>query len=628
MGRRPGIVVAGALCCVVLALAWAAAGQAEAASAPADVHAAKPKGEGKAGKGGKPKGGREGRALGQLHRAGCPPYRVITKQKYSSEERQAARRWRFTVFHFKTRLKPPINWEQDPYGSRSYRQNLHGLTWIDTLLYAYRQTGDEATLRQARDIALDWIKNNPRRFRPGRKGFAWHPKSSSDRATYLGYITRTAGCKGLLNTKQARILVRSLNSHAKYLANSAEHQPSNFGLFQDLALLLVSQYLPFEGESDRWRNLAVRRFPETLQGRLSSEAVWREHSTQYQFLAIRLLRDFLKYKPGQERDPALTETLARMRDATGWFVDPEGEYALLGDTQFATAPEWGYFKGRPYQGLKAFRESGFAMVHSGGSYLATTAGFFNGTHKQADEGDFELYDHGLKIVNGPGNYGYDREEAYRIYQLSSLSHSVLLVDGQSFDINPANAYGSAVRATGQGSGWYAIEETNPLVGLQGVLHTRLFLYKPGGTLVVVDRVRSDQAHSYHRFFQLGPQLGVQRLGAGTLGLSGPNFSGGIFDAASSTGAASATLVRGRVAPLQGFTFPGFRQAVPRWSVEYGSRDTNADYVTAFTLRGPTRRAAVDFPAPGRTRVTLTGPGGRSETITVTRNGPAVSIGVG
>jgi Heparinase II/III-like protein/Heparinase II/III N-terminus len=626
MGRRPGIVVAGALCCVVLALAWAAAGPAEAASAPADVHAAKPKGEGKTGKGGKPKGGREGRALGQLHRAGCPPYRVITKQKYSSEERQAARRWRFTVFHFKTRLKPPINWEQDPYGSRSYRQNLHGLTWIDTLLYAYRQTGDEAALRQARDIALDWIKNNPQRFRPGRKGFAWHPKSSSDRATYLGYITRTAGCKGLLNTKQARILVRSLNSHGKYLANSAEHQPSNFGLFQDLALLLVSQYLPFEGESDRWRNLAVRRFPETLRGRLSPEAVWREHSTQYQFLAIRLLRDFLKYKPGQERDPALTETLARMRNATGWFVDPEGEYALLGDTQFATAPEWGYFKGRPYQGLKAFRESGFAMVHSGGSYLATTAGFFNSTHKQADEGDFELYDRGLKIVNGPGNYGYDRDVAYRAYQLSSQSHSVLLVDGQSFDINPANAYGSAQRAIGRGSGWYAIEVTNPLVVGQGVSHSRLFLYSPGQTLVVVDRLRAEAPHTYQRFFQLGPELDAKGLSAGTLGLAGPGFSGALYDRASATGAAVRTAIRGRLSPLQGFTFPGFRQAVPRWSVEYGSHASNADYVTVFTLDGATQSGTVSVPNPGRTEVTLTRPG-QSRRITVTRSGAALSIDV-
>src|SRR5829696_320851 len=218
-GRRRGIVLTSAACCAALALAWAAPGPAEAAGAPADARAAKPKD-----KDGKPEnGGREDRALGQLNRAGCPPYRAISELKYSSEARRAARRWKFTVFHFQTRLKPPIDWEQDPYQSRSYRQNLHGLTWIDTLLYAYGRTGDEATLRQARDIALDWIKSIPRRFRPGRRGFAWHPKSASDRATYLGYVTRAAGCKGLLNAKQARILVRSLNAHGKYLANGAEH---------------------------------------------------------------------------------------------------------------------------------------------------------------------------------------------------------------------------------------------------------------------------------------------------------------------------------------------------------------------------------------------------------------------
>jgi hypothetical protein len=627
MGRRPRIVVAGAVCAAALALAWAVAGPAGAADGSTPVHAAKPKAHGKKGKGGKAKrGGREGKALGQLKRAGCPPYRAITEEKYSSKVRRAARRWEFRVFHFKARLKPPINWERDPYGSRSYRQNLHGFIWMDTLFYSYLRTGDEGILRQARDIALDWVKSNPRQFQPGRKGFAWHPKSASDRAMYMGFLVREAGCKGLLNRKQARILLRSLNAHGKYLANASQHQESNFGLFQDVSLLQLSQYLPFEGESDRWRKLAVRRFPETLRGRLSSEYVWREHSTQYQFLAIRLLRDFLKYKPGKKRDPVLSQTLARMRDATGWFVDPEGEYALLGDTQFGTAPDWGYFKGRTYQGLKAFRDSGFAMVHSGGSYLATTAGFFNATHKHADELDFELYDHGLKIVNGPGNYGYDREAAYRDYQLSSLSHSVMLVDGQSFDTNAANAYGSAVRATGQGSGWYAIESTNPLVSLQGVSHTRLFLYKPGGTLVIVDRVRSNKQHSYQRFFQLGPQIGVGQLSAGTLGLSGPGLDGGLYDAASSAGTASRTLVRGRVTPLQGFTFPGFRRAVPRWSVEYDSKAEDADYVTAFTLQGEIQRAGVSV-GPARTEVTLTRPGSSSQKITVTRNGAALSIGV-
>ena len=613
------------VCCALAGALWAA--PASARGGDRATPAAKPKGgkKGKGGKGKKPQGGHEGRAVGELKRTGCPTYRAITERKYSSKVRQAARRWRFEVFHFNVRLKPPIDWAQNPFGSRSYRQNLHGLIWIDTLLYSYMRTGDEGLLRQARDIALDWIKSNPRQFRPGLRGFAWHPKAAADRAGYLGFLTGEAGCRGLLNTKQARLMVRSLNAHGRYLANAAQHQESNFGLFQDLGLLLVSQYLPFEREAERWRKLAVRRFPETLMGRLSPEWVWREHSTQYQFLAIELLRDFLKYKPGK-RDPALADTLARMRDATGWFVDPEGEYALLGDTQFAKAPEWGYNKGGSYksQGLKAFRESGFAMVRQGGSYLATTAGFFNTTHKHADELDFELYDRGMKVVNGPGNYGYDREEQYRDYQLSGQSHSVLLVDGQSFPIEAENAHGSAIQATGNGSGWFAIEGTNPLTELQGVSHARLFLYKPGDALVVVDRLRADAPHAYQRFFQLGPDLEIEGLSPGTLGLTGPGFSGGLYERAAATGGASRTVIKGRPTPLQGFTFPGFRQAVPRWSIEYGSLAADANYITVFTLNGATQSGTVSVPAPGTTEVVLTR-GGSSQTITVKRSGSRLTL---
>jgi hypothetical protein len=618
------ILVVGVLCCALAAALWAGPAPAGAAGGGEQAHAAKPKGKDGKGKKGKGKGG-ERNAIGQLKRAGCPAYHVVEKGKYTAKVRRAARRWKFRVFHFKARLKPPINWERNPYESRSYRQELHGFSWLDTLFNAYKRTGDEGILRQARDIALDWVKSNPRRFRPGRKGFAWHAKAAADRAGYLGFLTRTAGCKGVLNRKQARLLLRSLNSHGKYLANAQYHQVSNFGLFQDLGLLLLAEYLPFEKEAKRWRRVAVGRFPETLHGRLSGEGVWLEHSTQYQFLAIRLLRDFIKYKPGKERDPALRKVLAAMRGVTGWFVAPDGKYALLGDTQLGEAPEWGYNPRGTYQGLKPFDDSGFAFVRQGDSYLAATGGFFNTTHKRADELSFDLFDRGLRIVNEPGNYGYDREEAFRIYQLASQSHSVLAVDGQSFQLDPSATYGSGIAATGEGDGWFAIEGANPLLVRQGVAHSRLFLYKPGQTLVVIDRVRANKPHTYHRFFQLGSQIEIQDRGPGELGLSGPGFAGALHDEAAEDGAAGRALVRGRTTPLQGFFFPGFRKAVPRWSVEYVSQAANADYITTFTLNGPTQSGNVTVSNDNLTQFALTKPDGSGQSISVTRNGDSLSI---
>ena len=192
-------------------------------------------------------------------------------------------------------------------------------------------------------------------------------------------------------------------------------------------------------------------------GRLSPEWVWREHSTQYQFLAIELLRDFLKYKPGKSATPP-SSTRWRGCGTPRVVRRSGGEYALLGDTQFAKAPEWGYNKGGSYksQGLKAFRESGFAMVRQGGSYLATTAGFFNTTHKHADELDFELYDRGLKIVNGPGNYGYDREDQYRDYQLSGLAQRPARGRTELSD-RGAERVRERDHSHRPGSGWFAID---------------------------------------------------------------------------------------------------------------------------------------------------------------------------
>ncbi|HSJ16697.1 MAG TPA: heparinase II/III family protein [Solirubrobacterales bacterium] len=607
-----------ALVAALCAAPTAAAGDRDA---PA-VGAAKPKGEGKKGKTGE---GRAPKELRQLERAGCTPYRSILQGKYSSKQRRAAKRWRFTVFHFETRLKPPVNWKDlDPFKSRSFRQNLHGLTWIDTLLYAYKRTGDETMLRRARDLALDWIESNPRRFRPGRHGFAWHAKSAADRATYLGFLARTAACKGLLNPEQARVMVRSLRAHAEYLADAGEHQVSNFGLFQDLGLLILSRYVSYEKQAAKWRQLALRRFPETLRGRLSSEDVWLEHSTQYQFLAIRLLRDFIKYTPGKP-NPELRPTLAAMKAAANWFVKPGGQYALLGDTQIGSAPDWGYNSAADPRGLKPFTESGFAMVRDGGSYLATTSGFFNLTHKHADELDFDLVDHGVQVVNGPGNYGYDRYAEFRDYQLSSQAHSVLVVDGQSFPLDLAKTHGSAIRATGQGAGWYAIEATNPLVADLGVAHSRLFLYRPGSTLAVVDRVRADAPHRYERYFQLGADIEATALNRGMLRLGGPNFAGGLHDAAAGAGEALRLMVRGRRTPLQGFVFPGFRQLVPRWSVDFATHAADADYIATFSLAGPHRVGEVVAAAGNNTRVELTVPGGSTERLSVTRDGRRLSV---
>jgi hypothetical protein len=67
--------------------------------------------------------------------------------------------------------------------------------------------------------------------------------------------------------------------------------------------------------------------------------------------------------------------------------------------------------------------------------------------------------------------------------------------------------------------------------------------------------------------------------------------------------------------------------VPRWSVDYVSEDTNADYIATFTLDGAPRAGTVAVPSANRTEVTLTDSDGSQQVVSVTRNGAGLSISV-
>ena len=89
----------------------------------------------------------------------------------------------------------------------------------------------------------------------------------------------------------------------------------------------------------------------------------------------------------------------------------------------------------------------------------------------------------------------------------------------------------------------------------------------GDALIVLDRVRSNHRHRYSRYFQLGPDIEAQR-GSGGVALSAPGLEGEIYDAPTHGRRERPSLVRGRRSPPLGFTFPGYRQAVPRWTARY------------------------------------------------------------
>jgi Heparinase II/III-like protein len=558
----------------------------------------------------------------RLDDSGMCPQPLGLSGRYSAAEIDAAKRGRFEVFHVPVKLVPPVDWASDPLEAHRYRQNLYKLRFLGPLLQAYHERGDTAALRRAADLALDFARSN-RLGAPATSGEAWTDKVVGDRIPYLAYSARAAGCEGILERGQAAALLDSLEQHAGYLTEPANYVPDNHGLFADTGLLLLSRYLPFVPSARRWARLARHRFLETLRGRVA-DGVWLEHSCAYQFLAIRAVERFARLRG---HDPQLGRLLRSMKDAAGWLVEPDREICQFGDSNLEPVPAWGLRRADEVSGMRTFRHAGFAVVRTGegggadGGYLAVTAGFHNLTHKHADELSFELYDRGHRVVTDTGLYHKDPGAA-REFVVSPPAHSVLTVDGRDWAIGDSRAdYGSAIVATGRGAGWYAVQGRNPLVADQGVRHRRLFLYRPGRALVILDRVRAGEPHRYDRYLQLGPEIRLGDRDADSLEIEAPGFRGSILD----QGADDRRMARGRRSPLAGWTSPDFRIFKPRWTVDLRSRDADALETIVVSLDGSTGPVLRSRWDGDEARVALAGRREQATALEVIRRGARLSI---
>jgi Heparinase II/III-like protein len=511
----------------------------------------------------------------------CPTYEVgRMRDDYSAAELAAAKQGDFDVFGgLRTHLEPPVDWAQDPYADRSWVHYLHGFLWLDQLLRSYVADDDLSALADARDLLVDWVAA----VRPGDPDYpdeAWGDKTTGDRAGYLAFVTRAAACRGLLTDSQASALIDAAREHATTLANPAGYVPNNHGLFVDIGLARLALHMGFLNDAAGWDGLARGRFASTLDGRLAGdEGLWLEHSAGYQFTVMRLVEKFERVIGDPE---AFTPELAQMTEAAGWLVLPSGRLFPWGDSRSGGVAGWAVDEGADDEGLHAFMASGLAVVKGDGAYLAVTSSFHNRTHKHADELGFHLYDRGRDVISDSGFSDYNIDK-WQFFSRSAQAHSVLTLRDRGFPVGEEKyAYGSGLVATGEGDGWYAIEGRNPLLGKWGVHHHRLFLYRPGRALLVLDRVRSRHSRVYVRRFQVAAGIRAARRG------SKVRLRGGGVNAALVGGRGRANLVKGHYSPPAGWSFPAAGERVPRWTVGYRSRAERARYVTAIGLRGAAR----------------------------------------
>jgi hypothetical protein len=505
-----------------------------------------------------------------------PEVQVVGPWRTRRPTRKAMLGGRFYVYGFEARLRPPVDWLADPPGSRTWRYELHTLTWLKEALARYAAGGDVETLAVARDVVLDWARAHLR-FDGERSEFAWYDMAVGLRAPYVGYVLRACLAEEMLGDEEAELLLEAAERHGAFLADGANYAAgNNHGLFQDEGLYLLARLLPDLPAAAAWRELALTRMKASLRETVDfEEGAHLEHSPAYQLAILDLVA---RLAANVSELPELAGLLDRMRRTAAWQVTPGGRMAQLGDSDDLAAPRWAQDAASKLRGLHALPKAGQAFVREGDSYLAVSAAYHGPAHKHADDSGFLLVEGGRTILGDAGRWGYYEDEPDRGYARSAAAHNVLAVDGRDFEWRGAEPYGSGLVAAGEGDGWYAIVARNPLLARQGVEHRRILLYRPAEQLIVIDELRSDEQHEYARHFHLGPGLAAERTGEGRIALGGDGVAATLID---HSGGAEIFLDRGRDDPRRGWTYPGDRERTPVWTATLRTRAADATLVAAL-----------------------------------------------
>jgi hypothetical protein len=585
---------------------------------------------------GAPSAGASASALSELKHS-CPAdYRAEGIQASFEPSRvNEALNGHFDLGHnFTPTLHPGTSWLKDPYHSANYRHRLYDLSWLDVLIWAYKdpknrysdstQTG---ALNQARKLAWSFVRAD----RKGKvdKKTAWLDHVAARRAEYLAYIARVSACQGALSSSDAGAFLKELRRHDSFLRNVHSHI-ANHRLSVQMALAILGHQLPKERNFARAGREATTKFHKAFhQGFDEDSGVWLENSPGYFDYAIRLVDTWLGAVDPNDKD--LLDARDKMQVALAWLTAPSGNEAQLGDTLLLPPqPEVGALAS-VQEGMWVAQRAGYVVVKDPrtGGYLVISSSFHTWHHKHADELGFELYDRFHRVVADTGKYD-NTIPLYNRFETSARAHSTMTIDGQDFlwfwnqHKDKPKPYGSGIEATGQGNGWYGVLATNPLTQRQGVNHDRLFLYKPGVALIVYDMVHSDQRHSYTRYFQLGPDVTTTKVGPAALALSGAGSAGALTDWTDAQTAA-ADIVRGQKNPLAGWTYPAFRTAEPRDTVSWTSEGTDLNAAAAFSLAGHAAAVTnVSTPAGTLGSITLAD----ATQVTVTRNNNSLQISAG
>ncbi len=484
---------------------------------------------------------------------------------------------------------------------------LHSLTFLNTLTETYRDSGDIAYAKKAREIALRWLNT---RGTPDDSP-AWHGHATALRTGMLSYLC-SAGFTPEDDVKVA------LREHADHLAREENYEGAwNHGLDQNIALLRASRALREPGYAD----IASVRLEEAATQYVDEQGVVSEQAPHYAVYVHKLLGVAIDEltKSGLPISAALRRR-DRIPAFLTWATRPDGHVVQVGDSLLRQPPDDIAADLEVHSATSASLTSpasrhmvyddGWAFIRSGWgetrpaieeSHLTVRYGTFRRIHGHRDHTSILWFAGGRPILEDPGFSGYG-DKAVREYEQGESSHSVVSLTGAG---SYAWSRGTDLRQHSTVAGLLPSDELHlmHLAGApyKGVNRTRSIAYWPAlDVLLVRDAIAASSVIRAHQTWQFGASFDTADFSDDRQSAVLEDTRGKVF-IRQYLATDEAISHRGSVEPMAGWSPTLESRRTPSWSLRWAKRGQNVGYFTSITSREDLR---VELGSGGRILVHL------------------------
>ena len=451
----------------------------------------------------------------------------MADQAIKGEWELLAKPYHLTVANLET-----FDWRTNLPRNNSFLFQLNYLMVVEQLTQAYKEYNDPEYLVYSKKVIESWYKSFPIE---GYRSYKW---GYNDHGTALRSFILidfwNEYKKTSLNTDPefANSLMTLFYEHGWLLSQESFYREhNNHGMFQDLALLAISETFPELGASKDWKGIATDRLMEQITFGISPEGLHMEHSPSYQLYIYNSLISFVDWAElnGFSLPKEMIQRVKQMPNALTYLTKPDGTIPLFGDspasimsTNLVPYPEqypemtYSFTKGREgtIPTTKAINLSNqFAIVrqHWGevepfeqSVYFGMTAGFHSTAHKHPDDLSIELYGFGGDYIVETGRYAYFASPE-RATAMSTAAHNVVQVEGTEFSLDKTNLEKSRIeKVEEREDGIIEIVGSHSLT--PEVEHKRSVYYDQEKTFIIVDDLSSSNENKYIQRFHLAPEF--------------------------------------------------------------------------------------------------------------------------